>query len=219
MHESLDEFKFRPDTTTNSRVICPCASETMMYNVVSTLAPSFLIGSSSFLQVTRTTIKSQTSSKFDQIQPWTVELAALGHLEKSLLTYNGRNLVNTLAPSFLIGSSSFLQVTRTCMKAWMSSNFGKFATELRPLIDVRIKFLLNILKTNRPIKTKFCIHNIIDKIYVILCKFIVFSKFATELPPLIDVRTWFLLNFFSTNRQIETKFCIHISLTRSTLVL
>ena len=56
------------------------------------------------------------------------------------------------------------------MKAWMSSNFGKFATELRPLIDVRIKFLLNILKTNRPIKTKFCIHIIIDKIYVVICK-------------------------------------------------
>ena len=52
------------------------------------------------------------------------------------------------------------------MKAWMSSNFGKFATELRPLIDVRIWFLLNILKTNRPIKTKFCIHIIIDKIFV-----------------------------------------------------
>ena len=49
------------------------------------------------------------------------------------------------------------------MKAWMSSNFGKFATELRPLIDVRIKFLLNILKINRPIKTKFCIHIIIDR--------------------------------------------------------
>ena len=45
----------------------------------------------------------------------------------------------------------FLQVTRTCMKAWMSSNFCKFATELRPLINVRIEFLLNILKTNRPI--------------------------------------------------------------------
>ena len=42
------------------------------------------------------------------------------------------------------------------MKAWMSSNFGQFATELQPLIDFRIKFLLNILKTNRPIKTKFC---------------------------------------------------------------
>ena len=73
--------------------------------------------------------------------------------------------MNTLAPSFLIGSSSFLQVTRTYMKAWMSSNFGKFATELLPLTDVRIEFLLNILKTNRPINTKFCIHIIIDKIY------------------------------------------------------
>ena len=53
------------------------------------------------------------------------------------------------------------------MKAWMSSNFSKFATELRPLIDVRIEFLFIILKTkrNRPIKTKFCKHIIIEKIY------------------------------------------------------
>ena len=73
MHESLDEFQFRPDTTTNSRVICPCASEKLLYNVVNTLAPSFLIGLSSFLQVTGTIIKSWTSSKFDQIRPWTAE--------------------------------------------------------------------------------------------------------------------------------------------------
>ena len=52
------------------------------------------------------------------------------------------------------------------MKAWMSLNFGKFASELRPMIDVRIEFLLNILKMNRPIKTKFCMHIIIDKIYL-----------------------------------------------------
>ena len=83
MHESLDEFKFRRDTTTNSGVICPCTSEKLMYNVVNTQAPTFLIGSSSYLQVTRTTIKSLTSSKFDQIRPWTAELAALGRLEKS----------------------------------------------------------------------------------------------------------------------------------------
>ena len=74
--------------------------------------------------------------------------------------------MNTLDPSFLIVSSSFLQVTMTCMKGWMSSNFGKSATELQPLIEVRIKFLLNILKKNRPIKTKFFRHIIIDKIYV-----------------------------------------------------
>ena len=33
--------------------------------------------------------------------------------------------MNTLAPSFLIGSSSFLQVTRTTIKAWMSLNLGR----------------------------------------------------------------------------------------------
>ena len=78
-----DEFKFRPDTTTDSRVICPCASEKLLYNVVSTLALSFLIGSSSYLQVTRTSITYWTSSKFGQIGPRTAELAALERLEKS----------------------------------------------------------------------------------------------------------------------------------------
>ena len=82
MHESLDEFEFRPDTTTNIRVICPCTSEKLVYNVVNTLAPLFVIGSSSFLQVRRATIKSWTSSKFDQIGLWTAELAALERLEK-----------------------------------------------------------------------------------------------------------------------------------------
>ena len=40
-------------------------------------------------------------------------------------TYNGKNLVSTLAASFLIGFSSFLQVTSTTIKAWMSSNLGR----------------------------------------------------------------------------------------------
>ena len=83
MHESLDELKFRPYTATNYRVICPCAYKKLMYYVVNTLVPLFLIGSSSFLQVKRTTIKSRPSSKFDQIGPLTAELAALARLEKS----------------------------------------------------------------------------------------------------------------------------------------
>ena len=103
MHESLDEFKFRPDTDTNTKVICPCLSEKLLYNVVSILAPSFLIGSSSYLQVTRTSITSE-NLKFGQIGPRTAELAALS-VWKNPNTYSGRNLVNTLAPSFLIGSS------------------------------------------------------------------------------------------------------------------
>ena len=63
-----------------------------MSNAVSTLAHSFLIGSSSFLQVTRTTIKAWMSSNFGRIPPLTAGLAALERL----------NLISTLAPSFLI---------------------------------------------------------------------------------------------------------------------
>ena len=33
--------------------------------------------------------------------------------------------MNTLAPSFLYESSSILQVTRICMKAWICSNIGQ----------------------------------------------------------------------------------------------
>ena len=94
------------------------------YNLVSTLAPSFLIGSSSFMQVRRTTI-SQISSKFGTIRPHTTELAALERLKKFPLTRNGEYLVSTLKPLVLIGSFSFLQVRRTTIKAWMSLNLGR----------------------------------------------------------------------------------------------
>ena len=33
--------------------------------------------------------------------------------------------MTTLVPSFLDGSSSFLQITRPTIKAWMGLNFGK----------------------------------------------------------------------------------------------
>ena len=52
MHKSMDEFRFQSDLTTDCGVNCPIVSEKSMYNVVNTLAPSFFIGSSSFLQVT-----------------------------------------------------------------------------------------------------------------------------------------------------------------------
>ena len=54
-------------------------------NLLNTLVPSFLVGTSSFLQVhvTRTTIISRTSSNLDQIRPRTAGLAALERLVKS----------------------------------------------------------------------------------------------------------------------------------------
>ena len=94
-----------------------------MYNV-STLAPSFLIGSYSFLQVTRTAIKAWMGLKFSKIELGSMELAALECLKKSPSTYNGSNVVSTLMLSFLDGSSLFLHVSRTAMKALMCLIFG-----------------------------------------------------------------------------------------------
>ena len=51
-------------------------------NLVGTLGLSVLIGSSSYLQVTRTSIISRRSSNFSQIRPRTAELAALERLKK-----------------------------------------------------------------------------------------------------------------------------------------
>ena len=49
---------------------------------MNTLAPLFLIGSPSYLKVTRTTIISRTTSNLGQIRPRTAELAALERLEQ-----------------------------------------------------------------------------------------------------------------------------------------
>ena len=53
-----------------------------MNNVVTTLAPSFLIGSSPFLQGTRKPIISWMGSKFSRIRPGTYEVPALECLKK-----------------------------------------------------------------------------------------------------------------------------------------
>ena len=64
---------------------------------MNTLAPSFLFGSSLFLQDTRTYIKAWINLNFNQIWPLTMKLPALARLEKSMY-----NAVNTQAPSFSI---------------------------------------------------------------------------------------------------------------------
>ena len=55
--------------------------------------------------ITRTTIKAWMSSNFGGNPPQTSELPALERLKNKL--------VSIIAPSILIGFSSFLQVTRT----------------------------------------------------------------------------------------------------------
>ena len=49
---------------------------------MATLAPVFLIGSSSFFQVTRPTIKSGQTLNLGKIEPRAAELTALERIEK-----------------------------------------------------------------------------------------------------------------------------------------
>ena len=55
---------------------------------------------------------------------------------KPPLTFNGENDVSTFSRLLLIRSFLYLQVTRTCIKSWTSSNFGQIGpltTELAAL--------------------------------------------------------------------------------------
>ena len=149
------------------------------------------------------------SSEFKFLQDPTTDFGVICPWEPKKSKYY---LVTTVAPSFLI-RSSFLQVTRKTNKSGQSSNFDQIwvrAAELQPLIYVRNWFLLNILRMDGQNLSKFCIHIIIDEIYVCNVFSIFFCKFAMKLRPLIDVRKWFLLNILRIDGWNLIKFCIHI---------
>ena len=100
---------------------------------MTTLAPSFLIVTSSFFQETRTCLKAWMSLNFNKIRPLTTE--------------SMYNIFNTLAPSFLIGSSSFLQVSRrTKIKFWMRSKFSQIQPRTAKLTTLDQLQILNLLE-------------------------------------------------------------------------
>ena len=68
----------------------------------------------------RTYIKAYMNLNFGQIPPLTTELAALECLK------NGEDGVSTFSLLFLFGSFWYFHVTRTSIKAWMSSNVLKW---------------------------------------------------------------------------------------------
>ena len=114
-----------------------------MNYVVTTLAPSCLLGSSFYLPATRTPTKPRMGSKFGQIGPWTGELAALERLEKSPLTFIGKNVLTTLVPSLLGESSSFLQLTIIPnLKILMRLNFRKI-----PSLTLELAAIEHLKKT------------------------------------------------------------------------
>ena len=57
---------------------------------------------------------------------------------KPPLTYNGENDVSSFSRLFLIRSFLYLLVTRTCIKSWMSSNFGQIGPLTRELAALKV---------------------------------------------------------------------------------
>ena len=118
-------------------------------NDVSTFSRLFLIRSFIYLQVTRTCIKSRTSSNFGQIGPRTTDLAALERLKKFPIDLQWENAVSMLARSFLIESSSKLLVTRIGIKARTSLISGRIrlltlellALEWRKFYTFKLEYL------------------------------------------------------------------------------
>ena len=72
-----------------------------------------------------TCMKAMMSSKFGRIRSQTTELAALERMKKSHRLIMGKTMSSHFYPLFLIGSFSYFQVMRTCIRAWMSSKFGQ----------------------------------------------------------------------------------------------
>ena len=98
----------------------------------------FFIQSFSYLQVMMTCMRAQRSSNFCQIRLLTAELDALEHLKKPHRPIHvmGKLVLPHFSQLFLFKSFSYLQVTITYIRAWMSSKFGQIligTTELAAL--------------------------------------------------------------------------------------
>ena len=92
-------------------------------NVMNTIAPSFFI--------------IKLAGKQDNIKVQTIPDTSFHWLPSYLPLSTGKNIVDTIAASVLIGSSSNLQTKRTAIKSWASSISGQsrlFASELHALV-------------------------------------------------------------------------------------
>ena len=114
-----------------------------------------------------TYIRAWKSSKFGQIRPLTKELAGLELQKKSPPTYNGEKGIATFSWLFLIESFSYLQVTITYIRTWMSLKFGQicpWTTELAALERLKNQCYHFLSVAFYPIHFKFVgikdIHNI-----------------------------------------------------------
>ena len=104
----------------------------------------------------------------------------------------------------------------TCMRARTSSNFGQIrprAAELWPLKDVRNWFLLNILRMDGQNLTKFCIHIIIDKIYIAIVKRH-FSQICNRVTALDRCQKLVFAQYLENGWTEFDQFCLHFMIDK-----
>ena len=189
MHKSLDEFKVWPNTTTNSRVICPCTSEKLIYNVVKTLAPTFSIGSSSFLQVTRKTNQVWTEFEFLPDGNKGCRVTALDRCQKLFFVQYLENWwteFNQICKNIIIDKIYVAIVKR---------QFSQICNRVTALDFCQKLVFVQYLENGW---TEF--DQILYTLYhwqdlCLYCNGFFFYKFATELQPLIDVRNCFFAQY------------------------
>ena len=155
MHKILDEFEFQPDQTTYYGVSCPWVFKTSNISTfLAHLSRRLTRWAYSIPMVRRPSVRRrphfQTWISLKPIgQCWSNYMCTslgwgkgciwfLGRLDQNCgfhgnrkppLTYNGKNDVSTFSRLFSIRFFLYLQVTRTCIKSWTSSNFS----QIRPL--------------------------------------------------------------------------------------
>ena len=125
--KSSNQFDFGPDQTTHFGVTCPWMMKILYFWTWISLRPvgqswsNFMCSISGGGERLHNVLRHIGSKLWC---PWQ---------QKTPLAYNGENGVSTFSQLLLIRSFLYLQVTRTCIKSWMSSNFGQIGPLTREL--------------------------------------------------------------------------------------
>ena len=129
-HKSSDKFDFRPDQTTHFGLTCPWMTKILHFRTWISLRPVGKSWSNFMCSITG------VGERLHKVLGRLDQNSGFHGNRKPSLTYNGENDVSTFSQLFFIRSFLYLQVTRTCIKSRMSSNFGQLGpltTELAAL--------------------------------------------------------------------------------------
>ena len=146
-HKSSDEFDFRADQTTHFGVTCPWMTKILHFWTWISLRPVGQSWSNFICSITGGGERLQMFwGRLDQN-------SGVHGNRKPPLTYNGVNGVSTFSWLPLIRSFLYMQVMRTYIKSWTSSNFG----QIRPL-TWELAALEHLKISHRLIMGKWCLH-------------------------------------------------------------